>query len=159
MPKDTKYCDLEGRPHNCDVCSYCNSLVLCLTFGVQFTLRGGPGRGFFFSLITISKQILEYIPESWNSSSAPEKRLKSFSGGRSCFSFYMFFNIYIWSMRYDNKNIIICFGYKENILYFCHSLTKKMYYMKKVTFTLVLLFEALSSAPPTIHIVIYGVDE
>ena len=31
--------------------------------------------------------------------------------------------------------------------------------MKKVTFTLVLLFEALSSAPPTIHIVIYGVDE
>ena len=62
-------------------------------------------------------------------------------------------------MRYDNKNIIICFGYKENILYFCHSLTKKMYYMKKVTFTLVLLFEGLSSAPPTIHIVIYGVDE
>ena len=48
MPKDTKYCDLEGRPHNCDVCSYCNSLVLCLTFGVQFTLRGGPGRGFNF---------------------------------------------------------------------------------------------------------------
>lgn len=25
-------------------------------------------------------------------------------------------------MRYDKKNIIIYLGYKENILYFCHSL-------------------------------------
>ena len=31
--------------------------------------------------------------------------------------------------------------------------------MKKVFFTLVLLFEGLSSAPPTIHIVIYGAVE